>query len=353
LDEEEIAQFLRTSYPGTVRRVARRLEGDGCAEDLVQEALIRGWQCAASGEALTSLAAWVSAVAANLVRDHWRRRTAEQRALARLALEQPGLLAGLVPAPGEALLSEVAERVLGLPRRQRDVVFLRYYADRSVAETAALLGVSEGAVKRSLFQARQALHRALGPAFREVEESGAVRTTLHDTARWRRSMKGWFLAGSHPHQYDPGIAAGERLDGKRVGYLRARAKEPAGFGTLMQMIAPDAYRGKRVRFSGAARAIGVDGWAGLWMRVDGPEQGKALAFDNMQRRPIKGTTDWERYEVVLDVAEEARAVAFGVLIAGRGEMRFADFRFEVVPNEVPTTQPTYPEHPQNLDFADD
>ena len=36
-------------------------------------------------------------------------------------------------------------------------------------------------------------------------------------------------------------------------------------------------------------------WAGLWMRVD---KGKDMvAFDNMQDRPIKGTTDWQRYYI--------------------------------------------------------
>lgn len=89
------------------------------------------------------------------------------------------------------------------------------------------------------------------------------------------------------------------------------------------------------------------------MRVDGPAPGRSLAFDNMQARPVKGTTDWLRYDVVLDVAAEATAIAFGVLLRGRGEGWVADVRFEEVGPEVPTTgQSDQPDQPQNLDFAE-
>ena len=73
------------------------------------------------------------------------------------------------------------------------------------------------------------------------------------------------------------------------------------------------------------------------MRVDGPQEGKHLAFDNMQNRAIKGTTDWQFYEVVLDVAPEATAIAFGVLLSGAGRVWLNDFQFEEVSNEVKTT----------------
>ncbi len=37
------------------------------------------------------------------------------------------------------------------------------------------------------------------------------------------------------------------------------------------------------------------------MRVDGPNV-TVLAFDNMKEQPIQGTTNWQGYAVVLDVA---------------------------------------------------
>lgn len=166
-------------------------------------------------------------------------------------------------------------------------------------------------------------------------------------------MTGWFMAGSKPGEYDHGVVEGEQFEGKRVAFLRCKADAPSGFGTLMQQIAAKEYVGKRVRLSGALRTTDADGWAGLWMRVDRRTSRRYLAFDNMQNRPVKGTTDWRRYEVVLDVADEAAAVAFGTLLEGGGEARMADFRFEVVSKDAPTTSPIddYPTVPQNLDFS--
>ncbi|HEX2034742.1 MAG TPA: hypothetical protein VHS99_11200 [Chloroflexota bacterium] len=169
------------------------------------------------------------------------------------------------------------------------------------------------------------------------------------------TIKGWYLAGSHPWEYEHGLAEDESLDGKRVAFLRCGADEPGGFGTLMQMIAADEYREQRVRFSAVVKTLGVEGWAGLWMRVDGPVRGVSLAFDNMQQRKIRGTSDWSRYEVVLDVAQEARAIGFGVLLERKGELRVVDFRFEPVSRDVPTTdiRPVYPKRPQNLDLSEE
>jgi hypothetical protein len=76
------------------------------------------------------------------------------------------------------------------------------------------------------------------------------------------------------------------------------------------------------------------------MRVDGA--GSLLAFDNMQNRPIKGTTDWKRYDVVLDVPPEAKALAFGLLLAGNGQIWFDDLRLEVVDRSVAVTMPAAP-----------
>ena len=110
--------------------------------------------------------------------------------------------------------------------------------------------------------------------------------------------EGWGLKGSHPDDYEAGITP-DAIDGKAAAYLRARVAS-SGFGTIMQQFKADAYRGQRLRLAALVRSEGVERWAGLWMRVDGPGR-HSLAFDNMQNRGITGTTDWTPYNVVLDV----------------------------------------------------
>jgi hypothetical protein len=149
--------------------------------------------------------------------------------------------------------------------------------------------------------------------------------------------KGWIAAGSHPKQYDMGTDSDEHHSGTKCGYMKCKVDEPQGFGTLMQMIEADAMRDKRYRLTGWTKAKDVDNWAGMWMRVDGPEKGKSLSFDNMQERPITGTQEWSINEIVLDVPADATFVAFGVLLNGSGQVWMDDFNFEEVDETVPLT----------------
>jgi hypothetical protein len=110
----------------------------------------------------------------------------------------------------------------------------------------------------------------------------------------------------------------------------------------MQMFDAADYRGKRLRFSASVKVAGIEQWAGLWMRIDGASSpdSKApamLGFDNMQDRPIKGTSDWKTYQVVLDVPDEARAIAFGILLSGPGQAWMEDLKLEAVGSDVTAT----------------
>ena len=165
--------------------------------------------------------------------------------------------------------------------------------------------------------------------------------------------KGWFAAGSHPKDYEMSVDPKVTHAGKASASIKCIAAKPGGFGTLMQSFLPDTYRGKRVRLSGFVRSAEVNGWAGLWMRVDGPEKTTTpLAFDNMEDRAIRATTDWTKYEVVLDVPEQAQGIAFGVLLTGAGQVWFDDFKLDVVEKDVPTTRIKAPPAPKNLDFEE-
>lgn len=170
-------------------------------------------------------------------------------------------------------------------------------------------------------------------------------------------MKGWQLAGSNPSEYDSGIDRQTLYNGKISAFIVSKEPPAGGFGSLAQMFKADDYRGKRFRISSYLKTQDVTGWAGLWMRIDGPDgrTNNVLGFDNMQNRPVKGTQDWAQYSIVLDVPPESEFIAFGLLLNGKGKVWLSDFKFEEVgPDIAPTSlvPPVIKNRPENLDFEE-
>jgi hypothetical protein len=148
---------------------------------------------------------------------------------------------------------------------------------------------------------------------------------------------GWFVTQSAPNLYEAGVDTTSPCEGIRSAFLRSKTDTPTGYGTFMQAFGAQDFRGKRLRFSAAVRVKDVDGWAGLWMRVEGDDPKQPLGFDNMQGRALVGSTGCKRYDVVLDVPSEATAIMAGLLLSGTGQAWLDGVRFEVVDRSVPVT----------------
>jgi hypothetical protein len=149
--------------------------------------------------------------------------------------------------------------------------------------------------------------------------------------------KPWFKNGADPAAKvcKAGIDTAIEKAGTPNLTLKCDTKQD-GFVGVMQTFAANDYLGKRVRFSALVKATDVEGWAGLWMRIDDKDRPNT-AFDNMQNRAITGTSDWTPYSVVLDVSEKASGVFFGTLMIGKGQVWISDLRFDVVGADVPST----------------
>lgn len=159
--------------------------------------------------------------------------------------------------------------------------------------------------------------------------------------------EGWFIAGSKPKSYDMGIDKNAGPDGKNCASIKSKIKKIDGFGTLMQSFNPDEYRGKKIKMTGMMKSADVKSWSGLWLRIDNLESKSIL--DNMMNRPVKGNTDWKKYEIVLSVPTHARKISFGALLNGTGQIWFDKIEFSAVHDSVPVTNPD-PAKPRNLDF---
>jgi RNA polymerase sigma-70 factor (ECF subfamily) len=153
-DEATFDGFYDREMPRLVA-LAQALAGPAAADDLAQEAMIvayRGWREVSRYE---HPEAWVRRVCANAAVSLLRRHAAELRALVRLgARPQPVAL--------EPSAERFWDQVRQLPRRQAQAIALRYVYDLELAEIAATMGCSVGAVKVHLSRARATLAGRIG-----------------------------------------------------------------------------------------------------------------------------------------------------------------------------------------------
>jgi RNA polymerase sigma-70 factor (sigma-E family) len=153
--------FVAARGPALLR-LALLLTGDPHrAEDLVQMALARAYQHWGRVRRAGDPEAYVNRI---LVRQHvsWRRLRSSSEVVGLPSASASS--AGDHPDVASAVTSRAAAwALLGrLPRRQRAVLVLRYYADMSDAQVAAELGCSEGTVRSQAARALAAL-RAVVP----------------------------------------------------------------------------------------------------------------------------------------------------------------------------------------------
>lgn len=167
--QDDVDALARERGPALLA-YAYLLTGDRvAAQDLVQDAFVRTFVRLRAGHDPDRLESYVRRAILNGARDGYRRRRTFLGARSRLAARPD--------APPDLVAAEHAdlERALAqLSPRERTCVVLRHLEDLSVAETAALLELSQGAVKRYLSDARAKLSRLL-------EDPDLVRATDPDT----------------------------------------------------------------------------------------------------------------------------------------------------------------------------
>ena len=125
--------------------LVRLVSDEALADDLVQEALLRATRSAGSLRGEASPATWLTAIALNLARDHFR---AAKRTPLTTSLDQAEDIPDPYRAEAEILQAEMSGCILGhvarLTGRQREAVMLHHFAGLSHHEMAAGLGRVRG-----------------------------------------------------------------------------------------------------------------------------------------------------------------------------------------------------------------
>ena len=129
------------------------------ADDAVQETLLRLWTALRDGAPIADQKAWAYRAIYRLSMDQhrWRRRIDAIRS--RLLHDSGSRRSG--QALADARLSIWVE-VDRLPLRQREIVYLRYRADLTFEDAAAVMGITPGAARANATKAMKSLRSSVG-----------------------------------------------------------------------------------------------------------------------------------------------------------------------------------------------
>ena len=162
--------FVRARTPALLR-LAYLLTGDQhLAEDLVQSALARTHRAWARLRDQGNAEAYTRKTMYHLQVTWWRRPRVAETIRAEVPDRSDAVDTGDRVATREAL----RRALLRLTASQRAVLVLRYFEDRSEAETAEVLGVTVGTVKSQTSRALERM-RAVAPELADLYQLGGAR----------------------------------------------------------------------------------------------------------------------------------------------------------------------------------
>jgi RNA polymerase sigma-70 factor, ECF subfamily len=178
--DKELSDFLKSVEKRAFKRAVYAVRQDDAALDIVQDAMIRLAEKYADRPA-AELPLLFQRILSNATMDWFRRQKVRNAVVQNLSdfesddddgdfdlLESLQSVEGALGAESAAdtvsraqILLLIEAAVADLPDRQREAFLLRYWEEFDVAETAAVMGCSEGSVKTHCSRAVHALAKAL------------------------------------------------------------------------------------------------------------------------------------------------------------------------------------------------
>ena len=131
------------------------------AEDITSQVFLSAYQALPRYRHKGRFAGWLFTIARNNLRDFFRKRSRE------VPLDAAGSLASQADPAAEVAALDDLQRlrrlIAGLADEEQELIRLRYVADLSFADMAAVLGRREDAVKKSLYRLQARMLSLLEP----------------------------------------------------------------------------------------------------------------------------------------------------------------------------------------------
>ena len=171
---------LVSQHQDALFRLAYLMVGDADeAEDVAQEAFIRAFYALDRFDSTRPLRPWLLQIVRNLA--HNRRRSVRRYLATVGRWWQTAAMSEAAPTIAEPTgiireqkAQELWQAVQQLAASDQEVIYLRYFLELSVADTAVTLGVAEGTVKSRLSRALVRLRSVVEREFPGLQREGAV-----------------------------------------------------------------------------------------------------------------------------------------------------------------------------------
>jgi len=157
MDEKEFLRNLKGCEGALFNFLLRTLNDREEAKEVMQTAVLKAWESRNGFEGRSQFKTWIFRIAINVAMDYLRRKKDLQ---VELEIQEA------TQTPFD-LLSQKEERqkllkaIDQLPERQKRVLLLKIYGELKYSEIAALMGLTEGAVKAHFHNAVNRLNEVL------------------------------------------------------------------------------------------------------------------------------------------------------------------------------------------------
>ena len=161
VSRDEAFTRMVAQYQGAIGRMCfLYLRDRTAAEDALQETFLKAYKALGQFRGESSEKTWLTSIAINICRDVRRRAwfTRENRAV---SLDELPLAADQQTQDAY----DLADAVMQLPARYREVILLYYYQEMTMPEIGKAIGLSTSMVSRRIKKAQSRLQAVLGKEY--------------------------------------------------------------------------------------------------------------------------------------------------------------------------------------------
>ncbi|HUF54422.1 MAG TPA: sigma-70 family RNA polymerase sigma factor [Dehalococcoidia bacterium] len=160
----EFSELYNEYFPKVFAYVYGRVQDKEISLDIVSDVFEKAFMKVKSLRSRDSFGSWLFTIARNEVSSHWRKEKPAQKAAQEAAIEKE--LHSSPKSPEDMLLHKerlafLAGQVKQLPRREQEIIALKFDAELTNREIAAVLSTSEVNVRVTIFRALRKLRERM------------------------------------------------------------------------------------------------------------------------------------------------------------------------------------------------